>query len=127
MVESTPETEEETTEPRGPEFITQEQIASTPESNWYRYTLHCGHSVYTRVRLAFRVSFQQHFVRCPEKHPINETTWQAIEQVEAVSDEHVSNVLSGTAFVLPNRILRTDGDGGPSGTPFPYTSSDRDY
>jgi hypothetical protein len=60
-------------------------------------------------------------------HPEGATAWQAMEQVEAVTDEHVSNVLSGTPFILPNRILRTDGDGGPSGTPFPYTSVNRDY
>lgn len=121
MVESVTKPEE-----TAPEFITREAIVATPKSNWYRYTLHCGHHVYTRVRISFRVSFQQHFVRCPQEHPVGCLEWQAMEGVEAVTDEHVSNVLSGTAFILPNRIMRTDGDG-PSGNPFPYTTSDRDY
>lgn len=112
-------------ETHAPEFITQEQIANTPKSNWYRYTLNCGHTVYTRVRLTFRVSFQLHFIRCPQgSHPTN---WQAVENVEAVTDEHVSNVLDGTSFVLPGRILRTDGPGVASGNPFPYTTKDREY
>ena len=125
MVEST--TEARKPEETAPEFITREAVVKTPKSTWYRYKLHCGHYVYTRVRITFRASFQQHFVRCPQEHPTGVTGWQAMEGIEAVSDEHVSNVLSGTSFILPNRILRTDGDNGPSGNPFPYTTIDRDY
>lgn len=110
----------------GPEFVTQQDIIKTPKSNWYCYTLFCRHKVYSRVRISFKGSFNQHFVRCPQgKH--EGTEWQPVETVEAVSDEHVSDVHDGSSFILPNRIMRTDGPNGTTGSPFPYSSGDRDY
>lgn len=116
------------------EHIKQPQINQVPESKWYCYTLLCGHMVYSRVRIrvGFDYSYREHYIRCPvTKHTPLE--WQAIAKMEAVSDEHVSNVSSGNAFIVPNRILRVDGHNPntnavvPSGNPFPYSSKDRDY
>lgn len=113
---------------RGPEFITQQDIANTPKSNWYRYVLFCGHEAYTRVRLSFRVGIQQHFILCKQCNNSVPTKWQPVESVEAVTDEHVSNVLDGSKFILPKSILRNDGPkGGTPGNPFPYATRDRDY
>lgn len=127
--------------PRMPRHLQHADISKVPQSTWYKYTLLCGHEVYSKVRIKVPqdYSFKEHYIRCPVgKHqPLN---WQAVDKMEAVSDESVSNVLSGTAFILPSRILRTDGhstrldaDGNSvhqsvySGNPFPYASSERDY
>lgn len=115
-------------ETRTPAFVSKEAVSQVPKSNWYKYTLYCGHEVYTRVRLTFRVSFNQHFIQCPQHHePALPTKWVPVEKMEAVNNEHVSHVHDGSYFILPKRILRTDGDNRPSGNPFPYTSSERDY
>lgn len=111
----------------GPIFITKKDIIEVPQSNWYKYKLFCKHEVYTRVRLTFRFNDQQHFIRCPKCDGKAPTAWSPIELAEAVTDEHVSNVLDGSSFVLPRRILRTDGPGVASGNPFPYTTKDREY
>lgn len=111
-----------------PVFVTQDDIANTPVSNWYQFTLLCEHKVLSRVRLTFRTSFNQHYVRCPHCHKAGSipTEWQPLTAVEAVSDEFVRNVHDGSYFIVPRRILRTDGDNAPSGTPFPYISADSD-
>ena len=117
------------------EHIQQKAINEVAESTWYRYTLKCGHEVYSkiRIRVGMDYGFREHYIRCPvEKHTPLE--WQAITKMEAVSDADVSNVRSGTSFILPNRILRVDGHKPdntvyPSGNPFPYVpkSADRQY
>lgn len=116
------------------EHIQQKDIDLVDESTWYKYTLKCEHEVYSKVRIRVgrEYGFREHYIRCPRtKHEPLE--WQAIAKMEAVSDEHVSNVQSVHAFVLPNRILRVDGHNGDrvinSGNPFPYVpkSSDRQY
>lgn len=116
------------------EHIQQKDIDLVDESTWYKYTLKCGHEVYSKVRIRVGndYGFREHYIRCAQaKHEPLE--WQAIAKMEAVSDEHVSNVSSVHAFVLPNRILRVDGHNGNrvinSGNPFPYVpkSSDRQY
>lgn len=114
--------------------LTQEQISMVPESNWYQYSLHCGHIVYSRKRLKMPKSYNEHYIRCPQcqrqqQSPLN---WQPVIAMKAVTDEHVSNVLDGTSFIVPKRILRTDGhtDDGhtiPSGNPFPYASKEDEY
>ena len=113
-------------------FITQEQIDQVPESTWYKYTLACTHWVLTRVRIKAPKSFHQHYIRCPQCPNSVPTNWTPVESMEAVSDEYVSDVRSGTAYILPGRILRTDGTDVrghviPSGNPLPYSSKDRDY
>lgn len=114
--------------------IKQSDIDLVDESTWYAYTLKCEHVVYSKVRIRVGrdYSFREHYIRCTlAKHTPLE--WQAITKMEAVSDEHVSNVRSGLAFILPNRILRVDGHNRdraiPSGNPFPYVpkSADRQY
>ena len=118
----------------GDKHLTQSQVELVPNSNWYKYKLHCGHEAYSRVRITIPKTFNQHFIRCrkcQEKgaSPLN---WSAVEQMEAVTDEHVSNVLDGSLFILPKRILRTDGSDVkgrniPSGNPFPYSTKDAEY
>lgn len=103
--------------------LTQEQINEVPQSNWYRYTLECGDSYYSRVRIVVPkdYSHQEHSIQCANAHEV--LKWQFITGMEAVSDEHVSNVSSGTAFILPNRILRAG-----NFNPFPYSiGKNRDY
>jgi hypothetical protein len=117
------------------QHISQADISAVAESTWYRYTLKCEHQVYSKIRIIVGTdySFREHYIRCPHKHePLN---WQAIARMEAVSNVEVSNVFSGNAFILPNRILRVDGHNSKyngvvtSGNPFPYVpkSSDREY
>jgi hypothetical protein len=113
--------------------LKQADIDAVPHSNWYRYVLECGHVVYTRIRLKLPKSYMEHYIKCPR--PVSNQhqhksalLWQAVTKMEAVSDEHVSMVSNGNAFVLSERVLRTDGsrykDGQritiPSGNPFPY-------
>jgi hypothetical protein len=114
--------------------LTAEQIALVPESTWYKYTLHCRHEVYSKVRIRVPRLYHEHFIRCPKCQRIGETplNWQPVELMEAVTDEHVSNVLDGSAFVVPKRILRTAGHDSqgytiPDGNPFPYSVRDSDY
>ena len=102
------------------------------DSNWYKLTLECGHEVYTKVRLRYYHSRNVHFVKCPQGPHDRPPEWKQVTQAEAVTDEQVSDVLSGNAFILPNRLLRTDGFDRAgkvlnSGNPFPYTTKDRDY
>jgi hypothetical protein len=132
--------------PKG-EHLKFEHISQVPDSKWYCYTLICGDKVYTRVRIRVPrdYSYMEHYIRCSVT-PHSPSEWQAVVKMEAVSDEHVSNVHSGSAFVLPNRVLRVDGhyairfaEAGSdlrehevirahnSGNPFPYSSRDRDY
>ena len=113
--------------------LNRDQIALVPESNWYKYTLHCKHVVYSRVRIKAPKLYHQHYIRCQRCQKVQESplNWQAIEGMEAVTDEHVSNVLDGSLFIVPKRILRTDGTDRkgrniPSGNPFPYTTKDSD-
>jgi hypothetical protein len=108
------------------EFVSQDDIAATPKSNWYQFTLGCEHKVLSRVRLSFRASFNEHFVRCPQRHSEYVTEWVPLVSVEAVTDEFVRNVLDGSSFIVPRRILRTDGEGTSTGTPFPYITRDSD-
>lgn len=105
--------------------ITQETIDKVPQSNWYVYTLECMHRYYSRIRIVVpaNYSFQEHMIRCLDKsHDILE--WQFIIDMELATDEHVSNVLSGTAFILPNRILRA---GNANAFPYAKPERERDY
>ena len=105
-------------------------VVNTPKSNWYKFTLECGHEVYARVRLKYdKPGMQHHKVKCPKCTEKNTrpTAWQDLTDYEAVSDEHVSNVLSGTSFILLNWIVRIANDNSPGGNPLPYTSRDKDY
>jgi hypothetical protein len=115
--------------------LTQDEINLRPQSNWYEYTLECGHAVFCRARLRVPKSFNQHFIRCPKafqhesgKYP---TEWLPVVDMVAVTDDDVRNVSDGFAFIVPRRILRTDGtdhNGKPSssGNPFPYITADSD-
>jgi hypothetical protein len=109
-------------------------ISKVPLSNWYKYTLMCGHEVYSRVRIRAPkdYGYMEHYIQCSvRKHePLN---WQAVVKMEGVSDADVRNVPSATSFIVPRRILRCDGHDDrtkrivPSGNPFPYVNRDRDY
>lgn len=111
-----------------------DKVINTPQSEWYCYTLACSHEVYTKVRLSYEKPHRQtHKIRCPRcddrkkrKPDQVPTAWQAVTDIKDVTNEHVSNVSSGFAFVLPNRIMRIDNVGG-TGNPFPYTTSKREY
>ena len=108
--------------------LTQSQIDDVPKSTWYQYSIECGHKVYSKVRITVPsgYSFMENYIRCPACDNSVPTAWQPVISMEAVSDEFVSNVSEWTAFILPNRIMRTQ-SGSPSGSPFPYVSSTRDY
>lgn len=110
--------------------LTQTQINEVPQSTWYKYTMECGHEIYSKVRIAVPkdYSFMENFIRCPQcdMDASIPTAWQPIKRMEAKSDEFMRNVSSWTAFILPNRIMRTL-NGSPAGNPFPYVSSVRDY
>ena len=55
--------------------LTKEDIDAVPESTWYEYTLSCGHTVLTKVRIKIpeNKSYMEHFIKCPiGKHqPLN--------------------------------------------------------
>lgn len=107
--------------------LTQEQINEVPEADWYMYTLACGHSYYTRARIVVPrdYSYQENLIRCQKKHGTDEKPleWKPIVGMKGCTNAEVSNVLDGSSFVLPGRILRS---GNPN--PFPYSiGKSRDY
>jgi hypothetical protein len=107
--------------------LSQDQIKLVPESNWYSYTLECNHTVYTKIRISCRHSYNEHFIRCPKCQSVHtfKTNWQPVLEMKAVSDETANAIKDGFAFVQGERILRTDGTAKsgaiiPAGNPFPY-------
>jgi hypothetical protein len=110
--------------------ITRKEIEQVDESNWYKYTLECGHEFFTRVRIRIPkdYGFMENFIRCIKPHEKKPPTqWIPITGMEAVSDDLVRNVSDGFAFIVPGRIMRTSA-GNPSGDPFPYSNHrERDY
>lgn len=106
--------------------MTQEQIDLVPTGDWYKYTLECGHEYYIKARIMVPKdkSFQEHYIDCRKRHDNDEPVrWIPIVGMEAVTNEHVSNVLSGDSFILPNRLLRAG-----NFNPFPYSiGKNRDY
>lgn len=105
--------------------IDQTEIDKVPLAPWYQYTLECGHNYLSKKRIVVPVdkSFQEHYVRCT-KCEDKPTAWTPITGMRARSNEFVSHVRSGDAFLLPNRIMRSH-----NFNPFPYASGskDRDY
>jgi hypothetical protein len=114
------------------QHIQQKAIDEVDESTWYRYSLKCGHEVYSKVRIivGHNYSYREHYILCQQNH-IEPLIWQAVTKMEAANDADVSNVRSVNAFILPNRILRADGHKPnnsihTSGNPFPYVPKSRD-
>lgn len=107
--------------------LSQDDINLIPTADWYAYTLECTHIVYTKIRINCAHSYNEHFIRCMKCQikNANPTNWQPITDMRAVSNEEAAKVTDGYAFVMGERILRTDGTAKngaiiPAGNPLPY-------
>lgn len=107
--------------------LTQDQINLVPSSEWYAYTMECGHTVYTKIRIACVHSYNEHFIRCPKCQSIHKDkfNWSPVVHMEAVPTATVDRITDGYSYIMGDRILRTDGTAKngaiiPAGNPLPY-------
>ncbi len=106
-------------------------LSDLADSPWYKLELKCGDIVYTVVKLRQQYENDKHYVLCPscrfrknrDVYHRPPTAWSEVINVTGVTDATVSNVLSGSAFILHRDIMRLQPSVGPSRVrPFPYAN-----
>lgn len=110
------------------------EMLDLPDSEWYRLSLMCSHTVYTRVKLLQQYEQDDHYVFCPPCRQNKESdiyarppsAWTRVLRVEGVSNDEVRDVRQWAAFLLSRDILRLQPNVPANRIrPFPYVKGIR--